>query len=134
MRSGRCCVSFPTYTLRNRLLCSLGYSSYDDYLESELWAEIKDAVLDRDRWRCRVCDAQATAVHHTDYNRETLLGDSFDGLVSICHGCHAKIELDRNGNKRPLFKAMMVYFRLVGCKRIPYKTAFSKSNLPTHQS
>lgn len=82
----------PTYAQRNLLLPQLGFSTYNAYLASALWAEIRDAVLDRDDHQCRLCGDKTNVVHHLDYSRETLLGDTLDGLAAICRECHGKIE------------------------------------------
>ena len=108
-------VMSPTYTLRNELLPKLGFPSYKDYLNSCLWAEIRDAILDRDNHLCRLCQAAARIVHHIDYSEATLRGDSLDELVSLCHGCHEKVEFTEDGDKRTLLGAMVAYRKI--CKK-----------------
>ena len=49
------------------------------------WAATRRRVLARDQERCQICGGAASEVHHLDH-RET-----DDGLVSLCHGCHAAI-------------------------------------------
>ena len=105
----------PTYNQRNELLVNLGFLSYVDYLSSELWAEIRNAILVRDDGRCRVCKNRASVVHHIDYSEETMRGDLFDGLVAVCHGCHEKIEFDKDGKKRTLLQSRSAYY--AACKK-----------------
>src|SRR4051812_23314103 len=114
----------PTYALRNALLKKLGYSSYREYLNGVLWAEIRDVVLDRDGSACVLCGALARVIHHIDYQESTLLGDSLEALVSLCHACHDRIELTRAGKKRTLVQAQLTYralFYEIDKKRNPYR-------------
>lgn len=106
----------PTYTQRNVLLTKLGFSSYAEYLSSVLWAEIREAVLDRDNRICKLCNGTAKAVHHTNYDEATLLGDSLGGLVSICMGCHKKVELNYRNEKRTLVESQQAFNKLLSRK------------------
>ncbi len=103
-----------TYTARNALLPRLGFPTYADYLNSELWAEIRDAILDRDGRRCRLCNKQAHIVHHIDYAEQTMRGETLDALVSLCHSCHYDVEFTKDEKKRSLPQARLTYFKL--CK------------------
>lgn len=61
---------------------------YDAYLLSPKWRAIREQVLKRDKWTCRVmrCGRPATQVHHLTYER---VGDEWpDDLVAICAECH----------------------------------------------
>lgn len=113
-----------TYAKRDELLLRLGFASYADYLTSVLWAEIREAVLDRDNRQCRICDRKARAVHHIDYSEATMIGDSLESLVSVCHNCHKKIEFNEEGKKHTLFQARKMYHRL--CNK-----TFSKPRIRT---
>lgn len=83
---------------RNAILVRLGYPSYEAYLFSELWRQIRLRVLERDGWKCCACGEFARQVHHRDYSRATLLGKKLSALVTICYECHRKIEF-KNGRK-----------------------------------
>jgi 5-methylcytosine-specific restriction endonuclease McrA len=80
------------YQRRNKLLSEMRFGSYAEYLESDLWKEIRNRVLIRDGLRCRVCASEATQVHHKSYDRCVLAGESIDQLISICETCHEAIE------------------------------------------
>ena len=71
-------IAKPTYAQRNVLLLQMGFSSYDEYLAGVLWAEIRDAIMDRDNHCCQLCGKSAEVVHHLDYNEATLLGESLE--------------------------------------------------------
>lgn len=98
------------YAERNRLVEKIGFKNYPAYLKSELWADIRARVLDRDLWKCvmwhsdDMCDNPATEVHHRRYDLGTLLGIELSGLVAVCRGCHQRAECGRNG-KRTLAQA-----------------------------
>lgn len=87
------------YFERNEILVELGFATYKEYLESELWKGIKSEVFKKSR-TCSLCDGLAFQVHHLDYSRETLLGLNPRGLTPICRPCHEKVEMRPNGEKR----------------------------------
>ena len=82
---------------RDESLRSLGFKSYDDYLESQVWKNLKRELLAGDV-KCCVCERKrAKTLHHTSYDSETLSGDSRKHLHPICEGCHRRIHFDTNG-------------------------------------
>ena len=87
------------YYSRNKRLRSMGFKSYQEYLSSDLWKTIRERVLERDQYLCRICGDKARVAHHTNYNNKTLCGDSIGGLISVCYKCHGLIEFDQDGNK-----------------------------------
>lgn len=80
------------YQLRTHNIRLLGFKNYMDYLFSPLWRRIRWRALERDRRMCQVCKNRATQVHHDDYELNTMLGHSIDGLRSVCNRCHKRIE------------------------------------------
>lgn len=87
----------PYYTERNRILRTLGFKSYGDYLSSSTWHNIRAAVMNRDKWVCRLCLRRtATQAHHTEYDLDTLSGQIIDNVVAVCSTCHVKIEYDKH--------------------------------------
>lgn len=100
------------YAARDANLRALGFSSYQAYLASEMWAEIRGKVLERDGEKCRLCGKPAGQVHHTSYAREVLAGRDLHRLAAICGGCHLYIEFDREtGAKRPAAEVAERYRR-----------------------
>jgi len=87
------------YARRNMIVFELGFSSYRSYLRSPLWKEIRGKKLKRDP-QCWGCDKRAQQVHHGDYTRENLTGESEKDLYSVCKRCHRWIEFTRGGDKR----------------------------------
>lgn len=80
------------YQHRDILLQWIGYTSYRQYLQSELWASIRTTVLDRSGHKCWACSRTATQVHHRKYTIEALEGDDLTWLVALCAGCHVSCE------------------------------------------
>jgi len=80
------------YEARNILLKHMGYATYQVYLDSELWREIRKRVMTRDKFKCKICDAPAEAVHHVKYDQATMLGTTIKHLASICNDCHEAVE------------------------------------------
>ena len=93
------------YANRNRRLHNAGFESYPDYLASDLWAEIRERVLDRDGRKCRFCGDAANQAHHGNYTNAALSGKSIDGIRSVCGSCHKFIEIKQDGSKSA-FKSM----------------------------
>jgi hypothetical protein len=79
------------YARRDRVLYQLGFSSYREYLNSQYWKAIRAAKM-LNTPDCEICDRPATQVHHLDYSEETLRGRKEESLVSICGGCHLRLE------------------------------------------
>jgi len=96
---------FREYIIRNETLLRLGFSSYDEYLQSDLWRRIRKKAMRANDRQCVLCGATATEVHHTDYSEETLLGKNPDALLPLCNTCHAIAEFDTEGDKRSLNQA-----------------------------
>lgn len=87
------------YAERASNLKSIGFDSYPQYRDSDLWVDIREQVLDASGGLCG-CGAKASQAHHGDYRVATLLGDDLSGLRAVCGYCHRQCEYD-NGRKRP---------------------------------
>jgi len=63
------------------------WGSYNEYLMSHEWKEVRWQILAREKNKCRDCGSEATEVHHIRYPK--VLGDEdFDNLVALCRSCH----------------------------------------------
>lgn len=65
---------------------------YQTYLQSEKWQNIRQAVLKRDNFRCRLCGSNYNLqVHHINgryrFKEETAL----HSLITLCDRCHETI-------------------------------------------
>lgn len=88
---------------REQTLKEMGYSSYAEYLASDLWKSIRKQVLDNAK-KCVLCKGKPTEVHHKNYHRPTLEGKTIDSLVPLCRFCHYRIEFTK-GKKNSLATA-----------------------------
>lgn len=87
------------YRERKRVLLSMGFDSYKDYLESSLWATIRKRFLATHK-TCLGCGGEATQVHHKSYTKKVLSGRGKGHLYAVCRSCHERIEFrDRDGMK-----------------------------------
>lgn len=93
------------YQLRNETLKEMGFSSYRDYLGSEIWALTRKKVLLRARRVCCSCGKRAEEVHHSSYSRDVLLGKDLSKLHAVCAACHVGAEIASDGKKRSLAEA-----------------------------
>jgi len=82
----------------------MGFSSYAQYLESDLWLSIRARVLEAAQHRCYACKRRAWQVHHKRYDEPTLRGDTLTGMVAVCKRCHSSAERKR-GRKTQLGQA-----------------------------
>lgn len=99
---------FSMYTERNAILRTLGFATYQSYLESPTWRTIRAKVLARDRQQCQLCLGKAFSVHHRSYCRGALDGSQLHHMVSICKPCHERIEF--KGEKKRLFAQVQQVF------------------------
>lgn len=99
------------YGERAASLRTLGFNSYQAYLDSPLWENIRHRVIASTKGVCAVCGKGACQVHHTSYCVEAMAGRANKLLVPLCGTCHLKIEFNNKGGKRP---PEMVAFKLKG--------------------
>jgi hypothetical protein len=60
---------------------------YDKYLETPEWAEKREQALERDGYRCRVCNTDKNLhVHHRTYARRG--NEDPNDLTTLCDVCH----------------------------------------------
>lgn len=60
---------------------------YYEYLRSDVWKRKRRAALREGGYKCWMCNARATQVHHLKYP-EKLGEEPLGWLVSICRRCH----------------------------------------------
>lgn len=75
--------------------------AYYAYLRTSLWKEKREEALQRDLYRCRLCNSsRKLEVHHRKYPKvygEELISD----LTTLCGNCHALYETSRKKIKKP---------------------------------
>jgi hypothetical protein len=62
---------------------------YNDYLKTDYWKAVSDAVKKRDGYRCRICNSQHDlSAHHRTYDHRGREMDFLDDLTTLCRRCH----------------------------------------------
>jgi hypothetical protein len=89
----------------------LGFDSYKEYLESDLWQDIRTRKLSECPV-CECCDKPASQVHHNSYGFMVMAGHDDESLVAVCRECHVHIEFC-NGEKRSQHGARKSLLRLL---------------------
>ena len=87
------------YEGRGSVLAEMGFTSYQQYLESPLWSAIRKRHLKVMHYSCQICKDRANQVHHRQYRMVDLQGETSKQLVAICQNCHRWIEFDDDGTK-----------------------------------
>lgn len=74
------------------------FDQYFEYLRSSSWAEKRNEALMRDEYHCSICgNPNNLEVHHLKY--PSLLGtEPVSDLMTVCEGCHKKIESYKKGH------------------------------------
>jgi len=65
--------------------------THKEYLKSEEWSKLRIVALERDGYRCRVCNSsEGLNVHHRKYptERNQWESDCLDSLTTLCRKCH----------------------------------------------
>jgi hypothetical protein len=75
------------YKLQHRFQVQSWNEKYEKYLNSNEWKELRQRILNRDKYICQICKTnKAVQVHHLTYKR---LGNEQDfDLISVCLPCH----------------------------------------------
>jgi len=87
------------YRERNRVIRSMGFNDYAEYLLSDLWKGVRSQVLS-ERPFCEGCGKDATQVHHSAYRKKNLEGRDLRRLHSVCGGCHFSAEISQSGRSK----------------------------------
>ena len=75
------------------------------FYNSKEWAQVREAVLMRDKYLCQHCMKPATEVHHIIHLSPENIGDmsialNMDNLVSLCRDCHFEEHRGEHGTGR----------------------------------
>jgi len=72
----------------------------DDYLQTDVWREIRDKRLLKDSFRCRMCgSAINVVVHHIRYPLIWGTEDIDNDLITLCRICHNKIHAPKTSTE-----------------------------------
>lgn len=85
-------TSGTSYESRSVVLRELGFSSYREYLGSELWRSIRRRVYARWGDKCHLCCGRAEHLHHNRYGLSEMSGKAIGMIRPVCARCHESIE------------------------------------------
>lgn len=105
------------YQQRDVIIRFMGYSNYNDYLQSDLWRHIRRRVFGYKGNLCWLCRRKADHVHHHRYTIQNLRGRRFRDLYPICVVCHEIVEFDE-GTKRPLIESSELFTWILNNKKL----------------
>ena len=67
---------------------NLGFASYSEYLQSWLWTNKRDFMLDQFPVCYKCKEEKAVCVHHKTYER--VGNEGIRDLITLCKNCHEK--------------------------------------------
>lgn len=74
-------------------LCRISHRErYRIYLQTDEWYAVRDAVMESNDFKCADCKADATEVHHLNYDR--VFRELPEDLIPLCRWCH-RVRHDR---------------------------------------
>lgn len=106
-------VDCQGYSRRKKALKKLGFKTYQEYLDSPFYKQVRTAAFGIKGTDCILCSKPANVIHHNRYKRADLVGETFDHLHPICNACHYLIEFDDNDRKRNLKDVQVEFNRLL---------------------
>ncbi len=99
------------YSSRNATLLRLGFATYKEYLQSDLWKEVRKRVYTTKGSACYLCSKPATELHHNRYHKNDLIGKKLKFINPICRQCHEGIEF-QDGRKATLKQAARTFKKI----------------------
>ncbi len=94
---------------------------YAEKLKHPKWQKMRLKILERDKWKCKLCgDTETTLhVHHKYYKKDNEPWDyPEDSLITLCEGCHQEETYDRPEIEKQLLKTLKKHFLLDDLKFI----------------
>jgi 5-methylcytosine-specific restriction endonuclease McrA len=97
-----------------------------DYkLPCDIWSIIRRQTLERDKYECRRCGLSLPKldIHHIKIIREPdgrrYKLNNPENLISLCRGCHKKVEADRQRWEKKMVK---IQYRLTGKRYVSWNS------------
>lgn len=92
------------YYRRNRLKpYTTARVCHDDYLQTDVWRELRNARLKMDNYQCQKCGtAVNVAVHHINYPEYWGMENVATDLVTLCARCHAEVHKNDIAQKKEI--------------------------------
>jgi hypothetical protein len=65
--------------------------TYQEYLKTDHWIDLRTRVLIRDNYTCKKCGFKYNSqVHHINYDKSNWFDYTENDLITLCSYCHAK--------------------------------------------
>lgn len=78
-----------------------GSVNHEDYLQTDVWRELRDARLKLDNYQCRKCGSAINVeVHHIRYPAIWGTENVMTDLITLCASCHATIHKNDIAKKK----------------------------------
>lgn len=75
---------------------------YADYLKTDYWIAVSDAVKKRDGYKCRVCNSpHDLQAHHRDYSHRGNELNHLSDLTTLCRRCHEIFHKANTSHSQP---------------------------------
>jgi 5-methylcytosine-specific restriction endonuclease McrA len=97
------------YSSRNKVIKSLGFINYREYLKSELWKKIRASVLAQNRVCLKCGGKKYLQIHHRKYTKANLSGKNIKHLIVLCKKCHRKVTSIENLGQLTAIKATALF-------------------------
>lgn len=107
----------PPQTIQNT---NTSKDRYAEFLQSEYWLKVSDAVKTRAGYRCQVCNSpHDLAAHHRSYSHRGNELDHLDDLTCLCRRCHGTMSLPQPAPVAPPPERLeLVLITAANCKRL----------------
>lgn len=94
-----------SYSKRNKILNGLGYSSYQQYLQSPHWKRVRGRMYQsKCVYKCYCCSKlNMLQLHHKSY--KSLGKENLNHLIWLCEKCHKRTHALTNYKGLGLWKA-----------------------------
>lgn len=98
---------------QDNLSIFLGRNNYKDQLKDSRWTDLRASVLERDEYRCQVCDSRNKNlhVHHKRYISNMKAWEyDMKLLITLCSSCHEKFHHKDIKKKKKSKKAPKIFY------------------------
>jgi hypothetical protein len=122
------------FSERDSNLELMGFDSYEEYLNSDLWIWIRSRLLLSIADKCECClTTSGLCLHHRDYSLPVLCGNFSNvhrNVVRVCSECHRAIHTD--GKEWFSLDVADERFQvLAGRAVLSHRGGFNRDDLPT---
>ena len=94
------------------LVLSIARARHRAYLRSSEWRELRRLALERDGFRCRLCNSRwRLEVHHRRYP-PPWKADQLSNLSTLCRNCHG--DFHRRGHWQCMLNRVLLTLFLLG--------------------